>query len=80
MKRDILFILIGIILIVTISAGTVKTIMTIKPSTPSTTVAFVSNPNSVSESILLYTKRGFIVKTVTNSTLKGNIIVVMEKY
>lgn len=85
MKQNLLFFALGLLMTIAISATTVS-MMTVKPANPVTTLAFYGNPNEIQSKILDYSKKGYIVKTV--SPLAGNtnidsyktIFVIMERY
>lgn len=79
--KHILFLILGILLVILTSATTVS-VMTVKPATPKSVIVF--NNNDIDETqykIKEYTKKGYIVKTISsNGDYHKSWIVVMEKY
>lgn len=83
--KNIFYFLLGIALIVLTSAATVS-VMTVKPATPKSVTSFVGNTKQCSKHIMEYSKRGYVVKFMTQSQGSYNeynqtrCLVVMEKY
>lgn len=79
--KNVLFFLLGLILMVGVSATTVS-VMTIKPATPVTTVAFTESSTEAPAKILNYSNKGFVVVDMAGvgSGSYRQVTVVMARY
>lgn len=83
--KNILYFILGIFLVVGISATTVE-VMTVKPAIPKQVVVINTTAYDVKKEILKYHSQGYIVKSITcsysnkYSRYDSVLFIVMEKY
>ena len=82
MKNQILSFLLGILVMISIAAGSVATnLITIKPATPKLFYVYTgSNESSVTDIIRKKMKDGYIVDKMIYSNFQAKTILVMVKY